>query len=52
MSETTRPIKIKIHIEPPKPVGKKCPGHMSNMVVMPIYSIYGINLEMALKLGK
>ena len=45
-SETTGPIVLKIHIQPPGPFGKKsCSnylGHMSNMAATPIY---GKNLK-------
>ena len=45
-SETTGPIAIKCHIQPPGPLGKKscsnCLGHMTNMAAMPIY---GKNLK-------
>ena len=40
-SETTRPISIKFHMQPPDRGGKKVcifrPGHMAKMIAMPIY---------------
>ena len=45
-SETTRPIDVKFHVEPPWDGGTKVysngPGHMTNMAAMPIY---GKNLK-------
>ena len=40
-SETTGPIKVKFHMEPPwdgeTKVGSTGPGHMTKMAAMPIY---------------
>ena len=45
-SETTGPIEVKFHVEPPLDGGTKVcsngPGHMTNMAAMPIY---GKNLK-------
>ena len=45
-SKATRPIVTKFHTEPPWAEGSKVcsnsPGHMTNMVAMPVY---GENLE-------
>ena len=45
-SETTWPIEVKFHVEPPWDRGTKVcsngPGHMTNMAAMPIY---GKNLK-------
>ena len=43
-SETTVPIKVKFHIEPPRDEETKFyssgPGHMNKMAAMPIYGKY------------
>ena len=47
-SETTGPIEVKFHVEPPLDRGTKVcsngPGHMTNMAAMPIY---GKNLKIS-----
>ena len=43
-SETTVPISVKFHMQPPGKVGKKVylfgPGHRTKLATMPIYGTY------------